>query len=82
MKAVEKLSGRSLDESAIKSGCDGCGVDYSREMNCEFSPIVPGSSPHPLASASHVCVYRIRLTICAVDEFVQLIRHLESKNDL
>ncbi|KAM7183666.1 hypothetical protein V8F20_012540 [Naviculisporaceae sp. PSN 640] len=50
VNAVEKLSGRSLDEDVIKAACDSVGVPTSREMD--------------------------------FDEFVQVISHLESKNNL
>lgn len=36
-QALEKLSGRSVNEGTIKSACSKCGIDTSREMDCELS---------------------------------------------
>ncbi|KAK4209494.1 hypothetical protein QBC37DRAFT_430328 [Rhypophila decipiens] len=41
INAVEKLSGRSLDEEVIKSACDKSGVPTSREMDCELVLLAP-----------------------------------------
>ena len=68
--AVEKLGGRSLGASDIESACKTCGVDTSREMDRkEFT-------------LSSVCYIQARLTHAAVDEFVRVVRHLESSNSL
>ncbi|KAJ9157907.1 hypothetical protein NKR23_g10 [Pleurostoma richardsiae] len=48
--ALEKLSGKTIDESTIESACSSCGVDTSREMT--------------------------------LDEFKEVVRHLESSGTL
>ena len=35
-KALQSLSGKSVDAATIKAACGNCGVDLRREMNCEL----------------------------------------------
>jgi hypothetical protein len=39
--ALQRLSGKSVDESTISSACSSCGVPTSREMDRECAPPRP-----------------------------------------
>jgi len=102
--AVEKLSGRSLEEDRIESACKSCGISTSREMECEFlffcctlgcallvsmQVVVCRWGKHfdpwtPLAIFCLFCQISWHPTdeTVIVDQFVQVIRHLESNKDL
>ena len=34
-KALQKLSGKTVESSTIQAACASCGVDLSRKMNCK-----------------------------------------------